>query len=66
MPIISTFYGIIIRMYVIDNLHHALPHLHARYAGFEASIGIEDGEILAGTCLASNCGWCRPGSSTPR
>ena len=48
MPIISMFYGIIIRMYVIDNLHHALPHLHARYAEFEASIGIEEGEILAG------------------
>ena len=48
MPIISMFYGIIIRMYVIDNLHPALPHLHARYAEFEASIGIEEGEILAG------------------
>jgi hypothetical protein len=49
MPIISMFYGIIVRMYVIDNLHHSLPHLHARYAEFEASIGIEDGEILAGS-----------------
>lgn len=49
MPIISMFYGIIIRLYVIDNVHHALPHLLARYAEFEASIGIEDGEILAGT-----------------
>ena len=49
MPIISMFYGIIIRLYVIDNLHHTLPHLHAKYAEFEASIGIEDGEILAGS-----------------
>ena len=24
------------------------PHLHARYAEFEASIGIEDGDVLAG------------------
>lgn len=48
MPVISMFYGIIIRLYVIDNVHHALPHLHARYAEFEASISIEDGEILAG------------------
>ena len=48
MPIISMFYGIIIRLYVIDNLQHVLLHLHARYGEFEASIGIEDGDILGG------------------
>ena len=39
---------IIIRMYFLDTQHHNLPHLHARYAEFEASIGIDDGEMLAG------------------
>lgn len=48
MPVISTFYGIIIRLYLLDNQHHNVPHIHARYAEFEASISIEDGEILAG------------------
>lgn len=48
MPIISMFYGIIIRMYLIDTQHHNLPHFHAKYAEFEASIRIEDGEVLAG------------------
>jgi hypothetical protein len=48
MPIISMFYGIIIRLYLIDNKQHRLPHIHARYAEFEASISIADGEILAG------------------
>lgn len=48
MPIISMFYGIIIRMYLLDSKHHNLPHIHARYGEFEASISIEDGEILAG------------------
>ena len=51
MPIISMFYGIIIRLYLIDNKHHNLPHIHAKYAKyaeFEASIGLGDGEILAG------------------
>lgn len=48
MPVISMFYGIIIRMYLIDTQHHHLPHLHARYAEFEASIAIADGEVLAG------------------
>ncbi len=48
MPVISMFYGIIIRMYFLDNQHHDVPHIHARYAEFEASLGIDDGEILAG------------------
>jgi hypothetical protein len=33
---------------MIDNPHHNLPHIHARYAEFEASIGLEEGEILSG------------------
>lgn len=48
MPVISMFYGIIIRMYALDTQHHHLPHLHARYAEFEASVGLDDGEVLAG------------------
>ena len=48
MPVISMFYGIIIRMYLLDTQNHNSPHLHARYAEFEASIGIGDGEVLAG------------------
>jgi hypothetical protein len=42
------FYGIIIRMYLIDNQHYNLPHFHAKYAEYEISIGIEDGDVLAG------------------
>jgi hypothetical protein len=48
MPVISMFHGILIRMYTLDTQHHHLPHLHARFAEFEASIGIDDGEPLAG------------------
>lgn len=48
MPVISMFYGIIISLYFLDNKHHHLPHIHAKYAEFEASVGIADGEILAG------------------
>lgn len=48
MPIISMFYGIIIRMFLIDNKQHGLPHIHAKYAEFEASVSISEGEILAG------------------
>lgn len=49
MPIISMFYGIIIRLYLIDDKHHNLPHIHAKYAEFEASVDIAEGEILGGT-----------------
>lgn len=48
MPIISMFYGIMIRMYFLENNEHHLPHIHARFAEFEASISIEGGEVLAG------------------
>jgi hypothetical protein len=48
MLIISMFYGIIIRLYLLDNKHHNLPHIHAKYVEFEASIGIGDGEIISG------------------
>ena len=48
MRVISMFYGIIIRMYLLVTQNHNLPHLHARFAEFEASIGLDDGEVLAG------------------
>lgn len=48
MPVISMFYGIIIRLYLLDNQHHNLPHIHARYAEFEASIDLLEAELLAG------------------
>jgi Domain of unknown function (DUF4160) len=48
MPIISMFYGIIVRLYLLDNKHHNLPHIHAKYAEYEAALGMSDGEILSG------------------
>ncbi|MCL1952973.1 MAG: DUF4160 domain-containing protein, partial [Oscillospiraceae bacterium] len=36
MPVISHFYGIIIRMYFNDTEQHHKPHFHARYGGDEA------------------------------
>ncbi len=48
MPIISMFYGIIVRLYLLDDRQHHLPHIHARYAEFEASIRIDSGDVLSG------------------
>ena len=45
MPTISTFYGILIRMFFND---HPPPHFHARYGEFEATIEIDTLDILEG------------------
>ena len=47
MPIISTFYGVIIRMYFKDTEQHHVPHFHASYAGSSAVFDLE-GNMLAG------------------
>ena len=52
MPVLSMFYGIVIRMYFFDDRRHGVPHVHAEYAGEQAVFGIEDGSVLAGTLLS--------------
>ncbi|MDT8363519.1 MAG: DUF4160 domain-containing protein [Nitrosomonas sp.] len=42
------FYGIIIRMYMLDTKQHHLPHIHVEYAEFEAVFQIPDGQLLEG------------------
>lgn len=48
MPTISMFYGIHIAIMYTDNERPNLPHIHARYARFKASMSIQDGALLAG------------------
>ena len=47
MPVLSRFYGIIIRMYFIQAEHNP-PHIHAIYGDDVAGIAITNGEILDG------------------
>ena len=47
MPVLSMFYGILIKMNWKDNDKHHLPHFHAYYNEFEASFDLQ-GEIIAG------------------
>ena len=47
MPTISTFYGIIIMMYLKDKEHNP-PHIHAFYGEKAASFYIRNGEIYEG------------------
>lgn len=47
MPTISSFYGIIIVMY-LRNKEHNPPHIHAITQDFDAPFLIETGEIMEG------------------
>ena len=47
MPILSMFYGIIVKMYKENSGKHNIPHIHAEYSGDEVSVSL-DGEILEG------------------
>ena len=47
MPVLSRFYGIVIRMY-FQQAEHNPPHIHALYGEDIAAIDIQTGEILEG------------------
>ena len=48
MPVISMFYGLIVRMFFFDTDKHNMPHIHVEYGEFSVVLAIADGEILAG------------------
>jgi hypothetical protein len=48
MPILSMFYGIIIRMYYADNKQPHVPHIHAEFGNYKAVFSISDRKLLAG------------------
>ena len=45
MPVISSFFGIYVRMYFAD---HGPPHIHVEYQGHEALVAIVGGEVIEG------------------
>ncbi len=47
MPVLSRFYGIIIRMYFLQKEHNP-PHIHAIYNEDVAAIDFMTGEVLEG------------------
>lgn len=47
MPVLSHFYGIVIRMYFLQSEHNP-PHIHAIYNNDVAAINLMTGEILEG------------------
>lgn len=59
MPILATFFGIVVRMWHDD---HPPPHIHVEYQGFEALVNILTGEIRQGRLPNKAAGlvrdWC--------
>lgn len=47
MPVLSRFYGIVIRMY-FQQAEHNPPHIHALYGEEMAAIDIQTGKVLEG------------------
>ena len=48
MPVLSMFYGIIVRMYRELGGQHNLPHLHAEFSGEEVVVALDD-TVLEGS-----------------
>ena len=48
MPLISSFYGVLIYMYFMDTRQHNTPHIHAMYQGFEAVFAIDSADLIGG------------------
>ena len=47
MPVLSRFYGIIIRMYFLGSEHNP-PHIHAIYGEYIGAVDIQTGELMEG------------------
>ena len=47
MPVLSTFFGIIVRMSREVGGKHNVPHIHAEYSGDEVVVAL-DGTVLEG------------------
>ena len=47
MPVLSRFYGIVIRMYYAQSKHNP-PHIHALYGDDMAAISIQTKEVMDG------------------
>lgn len=48
MPVLSIFFGIIIRMYREKGGKNNVPHLHAEYSGDEVVVAL-DGTVIEGS-----------------
>ncbi|WP_447970930.1 DUF4160 domain-containing protein [Nitrospira sp. M1] len=53
MPVISMFYGLIVRMYFFDTQKHKAPHVHVQYGEQRVVLGIPECDVLSGELKAN-------------
>lgn len=53
MPVISMFYGVIVRMFYFDNARHKTPHIHVQYGEQSVVVAIPSGNVLEGKIKSS-------------
>ncbi|MFU0528190.1 DUF4160 domain-containing protein [Gardnerella vaginalis] len=56
MPVISRFYGIVIRMYFASAEHNP-PHIHAIYGNYVAALDIQLCKSLMDICQSAQSAW---------
>jgi hypothetical protein len=66
VPLISSFFGIAIRMYFFDAEQHHLPHVHAEYQGRKAQFDISTGDVWQARYQGRRPAWRRRGSKSTR
>lgn len=49
MPIVSQFYGIIVRIYFNDNEKHHLEHIHVQYNEYHSTYAINNCSLIDGS-----------------
>lgn len=54
LPVLSIFYGIIVRMYREQGGKHNMPHIHAEYSGEEIVVALDGTVLEANWKLLSN------------
>jgi len=52
VPVLSAFYGIVVRMFAGEIGKHRLPHIHVETSGDQAVVGL-DGTVLEGSISTS-------------
>ncbi len=56
MPVISRFYGMVIKMYFIASEHNP-PHIHVIYGEYIGILDIRNSEMITGDLLAIAKEW---------
>ncbi len=61
MPILSMFYGVVVRMYFFDDKQHHLPHVPSTPA-MKQCLRLQPETCWLATCPLARRGSCKPGS----